>query len=62
MGDTQEEILGQQKKEFDSVKQSYQDEMNMFIHAHLRGYDKHGQGRYEVIDDSYYFLFLSFGG
>ena len=48
MGNSRKEIEESQKKEYDSVKQSYQAEMNMFIHAHLRGYDQQGQGRYEV--------------
>jgi len=47
MGDYGRDIEEKQKKEFESVKQSYQKEMNMFIHAHLRGYDQQGEGRYE---------------
>jgi len=42
--DTKIAIKEQQHKYFASVKSAYKDEVNMFIHAHLRGYDRHGMG------------------
>ena len=47
MGKTK--IVEQQQKEFESVKQSFdKSEVNMFIHVHLKGYDKFGKGNQEV--------------
>ena len=38
----------QQKDELDAVRNAYQKEMNMFMHVHMRGYDKYGQGVFAV--------------
>ena len=39
------EIKKYQQKSYNSVKSAYQNEAHLFIHAHLRGYDKKGQGK-----------------
>lgn len=42
--DSKDYINYQQKHYFTSVKSAYEDEVNMFIHVHLRNYDRHGLG------------------